>query len=87
MGYSVIVMPAAHADLDDYAAFISRDSERRASEWLMKAWDVIFSLADSPKRFAVIPEAKELGEEVRDGPPHRRPVRSMKCLTVTIGTP
>ena len=66
MAYRVIVMPSAHADLDEYAAFIAKDSQRYAREWLAKAWECIFSLAENPKRFAVLAEAEELHTELRD---------------------
>ena len=46
--------------------FIARNSKRHAREWLAGAWEKIFSLADSPQRFAVISEAEELGAELRD---------------------
>ena len=73
MAYEVIVMPLAQADLDEYTAFIALDSENSARQWLAKAWQSIFSLAENPKRFAVIAEAEELGTELRDVlfPPYR----------------
>ena len=66
MAYRVVVMPSARADLDEYTAYIAEDSPGRAVEWLSQAWELIFSLKENPKRFAVIPEAHELGGELRD---------------------
>ena len=33
---------------------------------LLSGWDKIFSLAENPKRFAVIPEVGEFSQEIRD---------------------
>ena len=59
-------MPRAEADLDEYAAYIARDSVERAIHWLETARDVIRSLDEYPKRFSVIPESEDLGVELRD---------------------
>jgi toxin ParE1/3/4 len=66
MAYRVIVMPSAQADLQEHTDYIALDSDRYAREWLNKAWDVISSLAENPKRFAVIAESEEIGVELRD---------------------
>lgn len=66
MAYRVFVTPSAETDLDGYASFLQRRSERRAREWLAGAWKLILSLADSPQRFAVIAESEGLPVEIRD---------------------
>lgn len=59
-------MPSAESDLTEYADFVAADSAERSREWLAGAWQAIFSLLEFPKRFAVIKESEELGEELRD---------------------
>lgn len=59
-------MPSAVRDLEDYADFIAADSPDQAQKWLQGAWKKIFSLAEMPKRFAVIAESDFLVGEIRD---------------------
>ncbi|MBS1717829.1 MAG: type II toxin-antitoxin system RelE/ParE family toxin [Armatimonadetes bacterium] len=66
MAYEVVVMPSAEADLLEYADFIAADSRQQAAKWLSRAWEIIFSLSDNPRKFALIEEAEELGAEIRD---------------------
>jgi plasmid stabilization system protein ParE len=68
MVYKVVVMPSAQADMEEYADFIGTDSRQHAQQWLILAWQSIFSLAENPGRFAVIEESVELGVELRDIP-------------------
>ena len=49
MAFRVVIMPAAHTDLDEYAAYIAQDSEQHARHWFATAWESIFSLAENPK--------------------------------------
>lgn len=66
MGFKVVVIPTARADLEEYADWIAEDSPDQARKWLIEAWETIFSLREMPARFAIIDEAEELGAEVRD---------------------
>lgn len=66
MAFKVIVTPSAAQDLEEYASYISIKSPGEARKWLAGAWDKIFSLSEMPLRFAVIDEAEEIGQPLRD---------------------
>ena len=64
MAFRVLVTPAAHADLEEQTDYIARESASQDARWLAGAWDTIFSLGESPKRFAVIAESEDLRVEL-----------------------
>jgi len=57
----------APAEIDAYAAFerIREASPMHAEPWLTRLFDAVFSLAESPNRCPLIPEAEELGYPAR----------------------
>jgi plasmid stabilization system protein ParE len=63
LAYSIEITLLARRDAQAYAAFV-RDLQRSpdaARRWLDGLYAAIKSLAESPHRFAVIPESEELG--------------------------
>ncbi len=65
MTYKVKVSKPAEKDISEAVEFITRDSRSAASKWYDGLWKLIFSLAENPYRFSVIPEVEELGYPFR----------------------
>lgn len=63
MVYSIQFTLLARQDAQDYAAFIrdEQNSPAPARRWLDGLNSAIEKLAEAPRRFAVVPEAEELG--------------------------
>lgn len=63
MVYSIQITLPARRDALNYAAFIrtEQQSPAAARRWLDGLYAAIKGLAEAPHRFAVIPEAEELG--------------------------
>lgn len=63
LAYKVRVTLPATIDIADYIAFIrdDRTSPVAAGRWVSGLESEIFLLCDNPGRFALIPEAEELG--------------------------
>jgi plasmid stabilization system protein ParE len=60
MAFEVEISETAEADIEEGADFIPRESPSAAERWHVDLWELIFSLREMPKRFAIIPEADEL---------------------------
>ncbi|MCW3061718.1 MAG: plasmid stabilization system protein [Capsulimonas sp.] len=60
MTFRVEITDPAGDDIADAITFISRDSVEAAAKWFAGLQTLIFSLKESPGRFAVVPEAIEL---------------------------
>jgi len=63
LAYDIQITLPARQDARDYAAFIrdEQQSTAAAGRWLDGLYAAIKELAEAPHRFAVIPEAGELG--------------------------
>jgi plasmid stabilization system protein ParE len=70
MAFSVEITDPARDDIDDSVAFIAQRSQPAARKWKTELQVLILSLQDMPGRFAVIPEAGELGMPYRSAPHH-----------------
>ncbi|MEZ0324421.1 MAG: type II toxin-antitoxin system RelE/ParE family toxin [Fimbriimonas sp.] len=70
MAFELRVSSAAIQDLDEFHAYVSKDSPQRASKWLSGAWSVIFDLAANPRSYPLLPENDEMGVELRNAHYH-----------------
>ena len=60
MAFDVVVTDLAQVDIDEAVQFIGQNSTQAAAKWKAELADLIFSLAEMPTRFAVVPEVDEL---------------------------
>ncbi|MEM8993480.1 MAG: type II toxin-antitoxin system RelE/ParE family toxin [Acidobacteriota bacterium] len=65
MPYSVIIQPAAEAELDTHFLRIAREAPENASAWLDGLISSIESLAHMPLRCSVAPESQFVRYEIR----------------------
>jgi plasmid stabilization system protein ParE len=67
LAYKVRITEPAKRDAHEYAAYIldEHQSGEAARKWLLGLYDKIKKLSSHPSRFAVIPEAEELGYPYR----------------------
>lgn len=70
MAFSVEITDPARDDIDDSVMFIAQKSQSAARKWKTELQALILSLQEMPGRFAVIPEATELGMPYRSAPHH-----------------
>ena len=70
MAFSVEITDPARDDIDDAVTFIAQKSRPAARKWKTELQSLILSLQEMPGRFAVIPEAAEMGMLYRSAP-HR----------------
>ncbi len=70
MAFSVEITDPARDDIDNAVAFIARKSQPAARKWKTELQVLILLLREMPGRFAVIPEATELGLPYRSAPHH-----------------
>lgn len=65
MPFRVRIAASAVADIDAAADYIAQFSEIAAARWYRGAYERIASLAISPRRFGIAPEAEHFGMELR----------------------
>lgn len=70
MAFSIEITDPARDDIDASVMFIAQKSQSAARKWKTELQSLILSLHDMPGRFAVIPEAAELGVFYRSAPHH-----------------
>ena len=70
MAFSVEITDPARDDIDNSVAFIAQKSQSAARKWKTELQALILSLQEMPGRFAVIPEATDLGIPYRSAPHH-----------------
>ncbi len=78
MNYRVVVTAPADRDVDEIAAWLYRRSPQGARRWLDAFESATRSLAESPLRFGLAPEASIVSQEVRQQffkTPHGRQYR------------
>ena len=65
MVYKVRLTSRAESDAYESYERIKIEAPRQAEKWLRGLFRAIFTLEQMPRRCAIIPEAEELGNEVR----------------------
>ena len=70
MAFRVEITDPARDDIDEAVAFLAHHSQQAARKWKIELQALILSLQEMPGRFAVIPEATELGMPYRSAPHH-----------------
>ena len=65
MAFKIQIVEAAQRDMSEATEYIYKDSPATAQKWLLGLAEAIYSLAEMPLRYALIPEAQELKRPLR----------------------
>lgn len=70
MTFEVIISDRATRDIRDYARYIATDSRERSATWQRGLYEMILSLEEFPKRFAIADQLDPVDMTIRSFPYH-----------------
>ena len=65
MAFEIALAAAAERDIAEAVAYIGQDSPTRARKWFDGLFATLEQLRELPERHVLVPEADELGREIR----------------------